>query len=413
MKICILLNFVKGEWGMLARPEIAEIYGEHFVTFGHQSTLILWSRARKVQHNWHAGTQVFAVPIPRHRCFPIRLSQYIVAACRKMKILSRLINTGDCDLILVEDDPLSALVALLIRTWRGVPVVLHDASPDAEIMIERSDLGLSRPPALYRLLGKLTQRLDRFVMRKADLVIALSEYLRQSLLSNGLDDERMIVVPSGAAVKKFAPTVSGERVRDKYNLTDHPVVVYSGTMSKLRCLDVLLHAFARVNEILPEARLVMIGEGDDTENLGRLAAQLGIADHVVFVGSVPYSEMPEYLAAGDVTVSPIPPKYIYKVSSPLKLFEYMATGKPVVANDEIPEQRDALRKSKGGVLVPFNSEAFAAGLTKLLESPDKAQAMGRAGHEWVVKHRSYEILAHHLEATYLKLTSTRSGRDTE
>jgi glycosyltransferase involved in cell wall biosynthesis len=413
MKICILLNFVRGEWGMLARPEIAEIYGEHFTTFGHQSTLILWSRARRVQHNWHTGTRVFAVPMPQHRCFPIRLSQYIVAAFRKMKILSKLIDTDGCDLILVEDDTLSALVALYIRALRGIPVVLYDASPDAEIMIEKSNLGLSQPPALYRFLGKLMLKLDRFVMRKADLVIAQSEYLRQSLLSNGLGDEHIVVVPNGAAVEKFAPTVSGERVRHEHNLTGRPVVVYGGTMSKLRCLDMLLHAFARVKEIVPEARLMMIGEGDDVENLGGLAAQLGIANHVVFVGSVPYSDMPEYLAAGDVAVSPIPPKYIYKVSSPLKLFEYMATGKPVVANSEIPEQRDALSKSKGGVLVPFNSEAFAAGLIELLQSPDKAQAMGQAGREWVVKHRSYEVLARHLEVMYLELMSTKSGRDTE
>jgi glycosyltransferase involved in cell wall biosynthesis len=413
MKICILLNFVRGEWGMLARPEIAEIYGEHFATFGHKSTLILWSRARRVQHNWHAETRVFAVPMPQHRCFPIRLSQYIVAAYRKVKILSQLIDTGACDLILVEDDILSALVALYIRALRGIPIVLHDASPDAEIMMEKSDLGLNQSPALYRFLGKLMLKLDRFVMRKADLVIAQSEYLRQSLLSDKLEDKDIVVVPNGAAVEKFAPTVAGERIRQEYSLTGCQVVVYAGTMSKLRRLDVLLHAFARVKEIVPEARLLMIGEGDDVENLSSLAAQLGIANHVVFVGSVPYSDMPEYLAAGDVAVSPIPPKYIYKVSSPLKLFEYMATGKPVVANSEIPEQRDALSKSKGGVLVSFNSEAFAAGLIELLQSPDKAQAMGQAGREWVVKHRSYEVLARHLEVMYLELMSTKAGRDTE
>jgi glycosyltransferase involved in cell wall biosynthesis len=154
---------------------------------------------------------------------------------------------------------------------------------------------------------------------------------------------------------------------------------------------------------VPDVKLFLVGDGGDKQNLEALATELDLADSVVFAGLVPYPQVPEYVAVADIAVSPIPPLYIYKVSSPLKLFEYMAAGKPVVANYEIPEQKYVLENSGGGVLVSFDPEALAAGLIELLGAPERARAMGQAGREWVVEHRSYEILARDLERRYLQI----------
>ena len=118
---------------------------------------------------------------------------------------------------------------------------------------------------------------------------------------------------------------------------------------------------------------------------------------------MPQAAVPNFIAASDIGVSPVPPFSFYKLSSPIKMFEYMAMGKPVVANQEIPEHKEILEESGGGVLVSFTSEAFADAIIELLDSPEKAKEMGRWGREWVVKNRSYEILARQVEARYLAL----------
>ena len=81
--------------------------------------------------------------------------------------------------------------------------------------------------------------------------------------------------------------------------------------------------------------------------------------------------------------------------------------KPVVANEEIPEHKELLEQSGGGILVPFTPEAFANAIIELLDNPERAQEMGRRGREWVVKNRTYEILARHVEERYLELIQSK------
>jgi glycosyltransferase involved in cell wall biosynthesis len=89
------------------------------------------------------------------------------------------------------------------------------------------------------------------------------------------------------------------------------------------------------------------------------------------------------------------------------MFEYMAGSKPVVANEEIPEHKEVLSESGGGILTPFIPEAFADAIIELLESPEKANEMGRRGREWVSNNRSYEVLAQQVEVTYFSLAATK------
>jgi colanic acid biosynthesis glycosyl transferase WcaI len=81
----------------------------------------------------------------------------------------------------------------------------------------------------------------------------------------------------------------------------------------------------------------------------------------------------------------------------------MALAKPVVANEEIPEHSEVLRQSNAGFLVPYTPEAFAQAIIQLFDNPEKAAEMGRMGREWVIKNRSFEVLAHQVEAKFLEL----------
>ena len=90
-----------------------------------------------------------------------------------------------------------------------------------------------------------------------------------------------------------------------------------------RCEFKLLSSFARVRERVPDTILIMVGGGKDKKNLGKLVYDLDIRNHVIFTGNVPYSEVPSYIAAADIAVSPIPPKWYFIISSPFKLIEYV------------------------------------------------------------------------------------------
>jgi glycosyltransferase involved in cell wall biosynthesis len=174
----------------------------------------------------------------------------------------------------------------------------------------------------------------------------------------------------------------------------------------MRHLDILIHAFSKVKNSRKDVKLLMVGDGNDKSNLERLAGELGSKDNVVFTGQIYSHEIPNFIAAANIGVSPVPPLFFYKLSSPIKMFEYMALGKPVVANDEIPEQEEVIQESGGGVIVKFEAKSFADGIIELLNDPERAREMGKQGQEWVVKNRSYNILARKLERKYFEVLKT-------
>jgi glycosyltransferase involved in cell wall biosynthesis len=121
---------------------------------------------------------------------------------------------------------------------------------------------------------------------------------------------------------------------------------------------------------------------------------------VVFFGEVPMSEVWSYIERSAVCVSPIFPTYVLNQGSPTKLIEYMAMARPVVANDENPEQRQVLNESTAGFGRPWDEEAFAAAIVTLLSDPDLARKMGADGREWVRNHRTSAVMADVVEETY-------------
>ncbi len=107
-----------------------------------------------------------------------------------------------------------------------------------------------------------------------------------------------------------------------------------------------------------------------------------------------------------VCVSPFYPTFILNSTSPTKLIEYMALGRPVVANDH-PEQRLVLEKSGAGICVSYNEGAFAEAIIELLNNPEKADEMGRKGRLYVKKERTYKVIGDRVEKQLLKVSQSR------
>jgi glycosyltransferase involved in cell wall biosynthesis len=162
--------------------------------------------------------------------------------------------------------------------------------------------------------------------------------------------------------------------------------------------------------------LLMVGAGDspdDIERLRRHAARLGLDAAVRFTGLVPRAEIPAFIRAADVGVSPIRPIPLFEVSSPTKFVEMLGYGCPVVAND-IPEQARILRESGGGVAVPYESRAFGDAIATLLADPEARRRMSAAGAAWVAEHRSLAVLTERLESALERICRPRrAGAEAE
>ncbi|MBZ0069827.1 MAG: glycosyltransferase family 4 protein [Thiobacillus sp.] len=237
----------------------------------------------------------------------------------------------------------------------------------------------------------------RFLMRAADHVFVQSEQMRRDVAAYGIPEQKMTPVPMGVP-----PELMNWRKHHPDVETVAGRVVYVGTLVRVRRLATMIESFALVHQRMPHARFVVVGDGvkpGERRELEELAQRLGIADVVTFTGFVPMDEAWGWAASAEICVSPFYPTFELRSTSPTKLVEYMALGRPVVVNDH-PEQADVIGKTGAGICVEWGAAHFAEAITRLLGDPALARAMGSAGPAWVAEHRTYDKVAEEVAKRY-------------
>jgi len=177
----------------------------------------------------------------------------------------------------------------------------------------------------------LAQRIEGSVWRGADLVIAVSEALSSQLLEVGVNSTRIQVLPNGVDSRWFRPEADGLRARKPADLENCFVVGFVGSFKRWHGADFLLAAFEDFHRGEASSHLLLIGDGPLKSSLQDRVRQAGLEKAITFTGVVAHDDILRYLAAMDVAVAPYPAleNFYY---SPLKLFEYMAAGRAVVAS---------------------------------------------------------------------------------
>ena len=257
----------------------------------------------------------------------------------------------------------------------GCPLVLF---VDAPIVWEARQWGVQRP-----LWGRAVERWgERGQLRMADLVACVSEEVAAEVVRLGADTSRVIVTPCGVDTARFHPGSDGSRVRERFGLQRRYVVGWAGTFHRFHGLDLLLDAITEVQRRLPGVALLLVGDGLDRPRIEAKVVARGLTESVVFTGSVRHEEMPEYIAAMDVAVVVDPGTGDFHYS-PLKLREYLACGRPVIAptsgqiGRSVSDNRDAL------LVRPGEARSIADAIVRLAENPDLAAALARHGRDLV------------------------------
>jgi glycosyltransferase involved in cell wall biosynthesis len=320
----------------------------------------------------------------------------------------RIVAEGGIDIVQVRNELSSAAVAMRLRQECGIPFVFQLSFPLA------TDWLSPEAPALARMRHAadrlVRERLQWRVLRRADLVLAISDRMRSDLIGGGLPAERVVSFPLGVDADIRPEACDRGAARRRLGLGDEPTIIFFGAMDRLRRLDFLLDAMVGVRESLPNAVLLMVGTAADPGDLAWLtdqARQRGLGAAVRFLGAVPRREVPQYLVAADISVAPYPPSPHDASRSPLKVLESLGMAVPVVANEEIPDQQMIVSESGGGSTVAYRAEAFAAAAVRWLGDPEARREAGRRGRAFVVAHRSYAVLADELERHYARLLQGR------
>ncbi|MBA2442460.1 MAG: glycosyltransferase family 4 protein [Rubrobacter sp.] len=224
------------------------------------------------------------------------------------------------------------------------------------------------------------------VFGAATLLFAVSggvaEYLERYPAARG----RVQVVPNGVDPGRFPEGLEPSRPSGTFT------VGFVGTLKPWHGLAELVEAFGRLHRRAPEARLLVVGDGPERAGLENELAARGLSGAAHLTGSVASAEVPGLLASMDVAVAPYPGERDFYFS-PLKIYEYLAAGLPVVAS-RVGQLEDVIRDGENGLLCPAGDPgALAAALDELRRDRGLRSRLGRRGRETVLRDHTWDAVA--------------------
>ncbi len=217
----------------------------------------------------------------------------------------------------------------------------------------------------------------------------------------------VIVTPNAVNPDRFE-SLSRSSLRSK--TTEKITIGFVGTLKPWHGLDYLLQAFAVFHQQQPQlnATLLIVGDGPQRKTMEAMTDELNIADRVQFTGMVNPADIPSWLDKMDIAVAPYPELENFYFS-PLKVFEYMAAGLPVIASD-IGQIKDIIQHKQQGLLViPGSITALVIALQELADNPQQAQRLGSQAQAHIFSHYTWDAVAQ----TVLEQVAKRDQRDSE
>lgn len=251
-----------------------------------------------------------------------------------------------------------------------------------------------------KTLIKLSLWLESFLYRHADTIVVNSPgFIAHIKNHGGLDIQ---LVENGVDPAMFETSTGGQTFRERNGLQQNCVILYAGAHGISNDLDVVLEA-ARLVSQTPMIKFVFVGDGKEKARLMQKAKELKL-ENVLFLPSVPKTEMAEVVTGADACLAILKPLELYKTTYPNKVFDYMAAGKPVLlAIDGVI--REVVEKADAGIFVePGNAQALASAALQVKENPKKMLSMGEHGREYVKENFNRNRLAEKFESILVILT---------
>lgn len=394
--------FLTSEQWPTFRADLTILFGKYLPRFGVTCDLVTEQDVALDSLKpiaWPAGKAILC-KVPKNRA-----GQYIVKFLHQCKILATT-NYEHYQAVQVRDMIIIALMVIMVCKIKKKPFYYWLSYPQSEGQIQRAKArGMSAGmrywfPLIQGSIGQVL--LYKIILPNAQHIFVQSETMLQMVAQHGIAKEKITPVPMGvdleAAQQKLLPS-------DNPLLTNKRVLVYLGTLDRVRQIEILFNMLVIVRKNIPNVLLVLAGDTEDKNHRAWLedeAIRLGVMDAVLWTGWLPMQEAWRYVAASEIGLSPFPRGFLLDMASPTKAVEYMALGLPIIANDN-PDQAQVLDESKAGLCVALNAVSFAESVIYLFSNHHECAEMVHSGRDYIAKKRGYDSISKSLVEIYMLL----------
>ncbi len=321
-------------------------------------------------------TWVYATP---NRGFLRRILNHLSFA---LSSLTALRKVGRTDVIFIESPPLFTGLAVLVYTRvKRAPYIFNvsDIWPQSAV-----ELGALRNPVAI----KLAEMLELHLYRRAARVSVVTPGMLERLAARGVPRAKLVLLTNGVDTEVFHPSPPNTELARDLGLDERKIFLYAGTHGMAQGLETLLEAARQTSD--PQIVYVLVGEGAEKAALMKKAE--GMAN-VRFLPNQPRSVMPDLLNLAYATIIPLKRLDLFKSALPSKMFESMATSKPIVAS-LWGEAADLIEAAGSGLVVPpEDAVALRDAVEKLAADPQLVRGLGDKGRQYVAEHFDRRVIA--------------------
>ena len=250
----------------------------------------------------------------------------------------------------------------------------------------------------------LSEQLEIEAAKMSDHVFTITYALKEILIEEGIDAQKITVLPNAVDPEKFRIMQKDETLEKRLNFKGKVVIGYIGSFVKYEGLDILLEAcsllYKKVGDIF---RLLLVGDGDMMHALRDATRFLQLEDVVTFTGRVSHDEVNKYYSLIDIAPLPRKGLRVCELVSPLKPFEAMASGKVLITSSVKALAEIVVEGKTGLVFEKDNAEQLAEKLESVIIDEKLREEIGKNARKWVVENHSWDLIAQRVTDVYNKL----------
>lgn len=266
---------------------------------------------------------------------------------------------------------------LRVSKLTGIPYLIEADSPASyeKIVFQK----------FFRSTKWLLYWIEKKEIMAGRAAFTVSNQIKEYFVDHGIPPEFMHVIPNGADPDRFRPDIPCDDVKRKYDLYDHTVLGFVGSFIYWHGIENLTNIIDKTLNVYKEAKFLMVGEGGPMKPvLEKFIADNKLQDRAILTGFVSHEDIPKYIAAMDIVLAPYP-QLDFFYYSPVKIYEYMACGKPVVTT-RIGQIAEIIEHRQNGFLTePDNIENIEVIIHELMREPELREKTGSAARRDVLE----------------------------
>lgn len=298
----------------------------------------------------------------------------------------------------------AAIPAMIAAFLRKKPI--HYDWDDWELKIYEAS---TQPGILRSFIWCFLYILENIIPKIVDTVSVASNKLRCECIKLGVDKDKIFEAHVGADINRFHTDISGEFIRQKYQIKN-PLVLYLGQLHGGQYAELFIESAAKlIIDYQQDLSFMIVGDGYQAEELKKLTQRLNLNGKLIFAGAVHHDLVPQYIAAADVCVACFEENDVTLCKSPLKIVEYLASGKAIVASNvgEVPN----MLRNAGILTKPGDVYSLADGILKVLRDRGLKNTLEKLARVRAEKEYNWTVTTNNLLSAYEKAIKMNSPDD--